>query len=206
MLPSDSPTKIDRLSALTDGTYAIVLTLLVIDLKVPEIPGLAGEPELASDLISQLPNFAAYIVSFLVVAYFWMHHHLLFSSLKRCDQKSLLLNLVHVLFITLIPYTTSLIGHYKQDQIAVALFSANIGLAALSLIVLYLYIRQKKQWHDDEHPMFWIPTNWWGLYFGPLLAIASIGASFVSIHLSLGIWLLLPLRNFLVSRWITKSN
>lgn len=181
------PSKTDRLTTFTDAVYAIVVTLLVLDLKVPEIPGAVSNAELAADLISQFPNFVAYIISFIVIAYFWMNHHRLFSSLIKFDQKSLLLNLLHILFITLIPYTTSLIGHYKDDQIAVVLFSANIGLAALSLILLYLYVGARAEWHDGERAVHWVPTKWWGIYFGPLLAIVAIGVSFFRIQLSLGI-------------------
>jgi uncharacterized membrane protein len=198
--------KVDRLAAITDGVYAIVLTLLVLDLKVPEIPGSANNMELAADLIDQIPNFIAYFISFFVVAIFWMNHHRLFGSLKQCDEKTLLFNLSHILFVTLTPYTTSLIGHYEYDQIAVILFSANIGLASLSLILLYQYVAGQTDWHESEGAMQWVPLKWWVIYFGPLLAIVSIGASFVSVHLALFLLLLLPVRNFLLLKRLSSSS
>lgn len=198
--------KIDRLAAITDGVYAIVITLLVLDLKVPEIPGSANNMKLAADLINQIPNFIAYFISFFVVAVFWMNHHRLFGSLKRCDEKTLLLNLCHILFVTLTPYTTSLIGHYEYDQIAAILFIANIGLASLSLILLYQYLARQTDWHDPEGAMQWVPLKWWVVYFGPLLAIVSIGTSFVSINLALFLLLLLPVRNFLLLKRLSSSS
>jgi len=198
--------KVDRLAAITDGVYAIVITLLVLDLKVPEIPGSADNMRLAADLIDQIPNFIAYFISFFVVAVFWMNHRRLFGSLKRCDEKTSLLNLGHILFVTLIPYTTSLIGRYEFDQIAAILFAANIGLASLSLVLLYQYLVPQTDWRESEGAMQWVPLKWWVVYFGPLLAIVSIGASFVSIHLALYLLLLLPVRNLLLQKQLSSSS
>jgi uncharacterized membrane protein len=205
MFPNPT-SRVDRLVALTDGVCAIVITLLVLDLKVPEIPGSASNPQLLEDLTRQIPNFFAYVISFIVIAYFWLNHHRLFRSVNRCDEKALMLNLLSILFLSLIPYTTSLIGHYKDDQIAVILFSANIGLAALAMIRLHIYVSGKTQWHDSDHTAHWVPAKWWGLYFGPLLSVVCIAVSFVSVPLSLGLWLLLPLRNFAFMRWLPKSS
>jgi uncharacterized membrane protein len=203
MFPNVS-SKVDRLISLTDAVYAIVFTLLVLDLKVPEIPGSTGNPELVADLVRQIPNFSAYIVSFVVISMFWLNHHRAFRSVKSCDEKALILNLLNILFVSLIPYTTSLIGHYEEDQIAVILFSANMGLAATSLVVLHLYISGKTEWHDGDRVQYWLPAKWGGLFFGPLLAIVSIVISFFSVRVSLAIWLLLPLRNQLLARGVVK--
>ena len=102
----------DRLCALTDGVYAIVLTLLVLDLKIPETPGLS-EAKIIDDLVKQIPNFFSYLISFFVVATLWIKHHMVIKPLKACNTITLGLNLVHLLFMTLTPYTASLFGHYK---------------------------------------------------------------------------------------------
>jgi uncharacterized membrane protein len=129
----------DRLCAVSNGVYAFALTLLVLDLKVPEVAGITN-PQLATDLFHQLPNFFAYIISFSVVAFFWMNHHRIFQSVTSCDARALVRNFAHLLFISLTPYAASLIGHYEGDRIATIVFSANLGLASLSLIVLGQYV------------------------------------------------------------------
>jgi uncharacterized membrane protein len=73
---------VDRLNAITDGVYAIVITILVLDLKIPEIPGLS-EMELLADLRKQISNFIAYFISFIMVAFFWMRHHWVFKPLDK---------------------------------------------------------------------------------------------------------------------------
>ena len=102
----------DRLCAVSDGVYAIALTLLVLDLKVPDVPGIPNS-ELTTDLVRQIPNFVVYIVGFILIARFWINHHRIFQSVAFCDEWTLSLNLVHLFFISLTPYAASLIGHYE---------------------------------------------------------------------------------------------
>jgi uncharacterized membrane protein len=187
----------DRLCAVADGVYAIALTLLVLDLKVPEVPGITN-PQLMADLLQQLPNFIAYVIGFLVVAFFWMGHHRLFQSVILCDEWALLLNLAHLLFISLTPYAASLIGHYEGDRVATIVFSANLGLASWSLIVLGQYVLAREQWRTDDTGGTWVKVPWWSVYAGPGLALVSIAVSFLSINVALFIWLLLPLRDLFV--------
>lgn len=184
----------DRLCAVADGVYAIALTLLVLDLKVPVVPGITN-PQLTSDLLQQIPNFVAYVIGFLVVAFFWMSHHRLFQSVILCDEWALLLNLAHLLFISLTPYAASLIGHYEGDRVATIVFSANLGLASWSLIVLGQYVLARKQWRTDDAAGTWVKVSWWSAYTGPGLALLSIVVSFLSIDVALFLWLLLPLRD-----------
>jgi uncharacterized membrane protein len=190
----------DRLCAVADGVYAIALTLLVLDLKVPEVPGITN-PQLTTDLFQQIPNFVAYVIGFLVVAFFWMNHHRIFQSAILCDEWALLLNLAHLLFISLTPYAASLISHYEGDRIATIVFSANLGLASLSLIVLGQYVLARKEWRTDDASGIWVKVPWWTAYAGPALALGSIVVSFVSIDAALLLWLLLPFRDlFVLSR------
>lgn len=187
----------DRLCAVADGVYAIALTLLVLDLKVPEVSGIT-DPQLTTDLLQQIPNFVAYVIGFLVVAFFWMNHHRIFQSVTLCDEWALLLNLAHLLFISLTPYAASLIGHYEGDRTATIVFSANLGLASLSLIVLGQYVLAKGEWRTDDAGGTWVKVPWWSVYAGPGLALVSIVVSFMSINVALLLWLLLPLRDLFV--------
>lgn len=85
---------LERLRTLTDGIYAIVATLLVLDLKAPEIPGLTNAT-LIADLFKQIPNFIAYLISFAIVASLWMRNHWILEPLKKCDYTTFWLNLLH---------------------------------------------------------------------------------------------------------------
>ena len=186
-----------RLCAVSDGVYAFALTLLVLDLKVPEVAGITN-PQLKTDLFEQLPNFFAYVISFSVVAFFWMNHHRIFQSVTSCDARALVRNFAHLLFISLTPYGASLIGHYEGDRIATIVFSAILGLGSLSLIVLGRYVLAREEWRTDETGGTWVKVPLWTVYAGPGLALVSIAISFVSNDVALFLWLLLPLRDLFI--------
>ena len=137
-----------RLCAVSDGVYAFALTLLVLDIKVPEIAGLTN-PQLATDLFEQPPNCFAYAIAFSVVAFFWINHHRVLQSVTGFDGRAVILNFAHLFFISLTPYGASLIGHYEGDRIATIIFFSNLGLVSLSMIVLGQYLLSKKRMADE---------------------------------------------------------
>lgn len=189
----------ERLCALTDGVYAIVLTLLVLDLKPPEEATLTNS-ELVQDLVALGPNLLAYLISFVVVSFFWMQHHRVFASLERCDGRALLGNFLHLLLISLTPFTASLIGRYEGERAATILFSLLLGLASLTGSVLARYVTGQKDWHAPDVPGEWVTLPAWAPWFAPLLAAASIALAFANPAAALLLWLLLPVRELLVLR------
>jgi uncharacterized membrane protein len=183
---------LERLLALTDGIYAIVLTLLVLDLKIPEAPEVSNA-ELMADLVHQIPNFIAYLISFLVIVIFWMRNHWILKPLTKGDETVFWLNLLHLFFLSLIPYTSSLIGHYEQDSLAVMIFSGSLGLSGLSLLFLHRYITTRTEWLGEAPIKPWTAPNWWMDYPAPFIALGSIGLAFINISAALAIWLLAPI-------------
>ena len=184
-------TRLDRLCALTDGVYAIVLTLLVLDLKIPDTPGL-GEAKIIDDLVKQIPNFFSYLVSFFVVGTLWIKHHMLLNPLTKCNEGTFGLNLVHLLFVTLTPYTASLFGHYEEDPIVVFLFSGSIGLAAFSLHILHWSVVDKPDWYGKDVAEEWKHPNWLMAYPATILALISMSLSFISVPGAILVWIIFP--------------
>ncbi|MDR4495431.1 MAG: TMEM175 family protein [Nitrospirales bacterium] len=185
-------TTLARLCALTDGVYAIVITLLVLDLQAPVAPGLTNV-QLLDDLQKQIPNFITYLATFSVVAVFWMRNHWILEPLEKCNAKTFWLNFIHLMFVSITPYTASLIGHYENDPIAVILFSGSLGLASLSLLVLHRYVANKTEWHHEGISRQWTHPNWWMLYPGSLFALVSILLSVLTVNGAVAIWFLGPL-------------
>ena len=182
---------LERLRTLTDGIYAIVATLLVLDLKAPEIPE-ATNATLIADLFKQIPNFIAYFLSFFVIASLWMRNHWVLNPINKCNETTFWLNLLHLLFLSLIPFTASLIGRYEQDPIAVILFSASLGLPGFALLLIHRYVIPRTDWYSETTSRTWTSPNWWGAYPGPIFALASMLLAYVSIPAALGIWFLIP--------------
>jgi uncharacterized membrane protein len=115
-----------RLEAFSDGVLAIAITLLVIDIRPPEVH--QGD-RLAPALWAQWPSYVAYLVSFLTIGVIWLNHHRIFDQVARVDGPLLLLNLNLLLWTALIPFPTAVVAEYLQAggelaQTAVALYGA----------------------------------------------------------------------------------
>jgi len=100
-----------RVEAFSDGVFAIAVTLLVLDLKVPK-PGDLGGASLLSALARQWPSFLAYLTSFATILVMWVNHHKMFSHIRRTDDRFLFLNGLLLLFVTFVPFPTALLAAY----------------------------------------------------------------------------------------------
>jgi uncharacterized membrane protein len=132
---------IDRLLALTDGVVAIALTLLVLQLQVPAI-SLANENS-GKDLWHALnidgPELTSYLVSFLIIAQFWLVHHRAMRNMKGHSEGLAWRNFGFLLALTLMPFTSDLIGRYGSNPVAITLFGLNLALISLSSQWIVLY-------------------------------------------------------------------
>jgi uncharacterized membrane protein len=104
------------MDAFSDGVFAIAITLLVLDLHVPEV----GEGSLAHALAKQWPADVSYAVSFLTIGIIWINHHGLFRYIQRCDRPLLSLNIFLLMMVAVVPYPTALISHYARTPNATA--------------------------------------------------------------------------------------
>jgi len=136
-----------RLEAFSDGVLAIVITLLAIELRPPEV-----EPRqtLAGALWQDWPSYLAFVLAFAQVGVIWLSHHRLFNQVRVVDGKLLLLNLNLLMWITLIPFPTALVAEHLRDggeatTTAVAVFSGMLFATSVAFTALYAWIT-----HDDR--------------------------------------------------------
>jgi uncharacterized membrane protein len=109
----------NRLEAFSDGVFAIAITLLVLDLKVPP----PGSGHLGHELLQNWPSYAAYVVSFFTIGIIWINHHAAFSRLRAVDHSILIWNLALLMTVGILPFTTELMAEYLKE-------SSGEGLAA----------------------------------------------------------------------------
>lgn len=112
-----------RVEAFSDGVFAVAITLLVLDLRVPITNG-----SLVTALADEWPRFVAFLISFFVIGVVWVNHHTLFDSVRYVDRPLLFFNLMLLLSVVVIPFTTSLIAEYvahpgSQATVAAVLFN-----------------------------------------------------------------------------------
>ena len=103
----------NRLEAFSDGVIAIAITLLVLEIHVPA-PG--GEHSLGHELADQWPSYAAYVVSFLTIGVIWINHHAMIARLAQANHTVLALNLLLLMTIAVIPFTTALVADYLRES------------------------------------------------------------------------------------------
>jgi uncharacterized membrane protein len=140
-----------RLEAFSDAVIAIAITLLVLDIKVPE----PGDGSLAHALAKQWPNYAAYGVSFLTIGIIWINHHAAIARLREVDHGLLVLNLVLLLTIGVLPFTTALMAAYLRDaegqHLAAAIYAGSFLCLGCAFFALHRYglARKRDSLHDE---------------------------------------------------------
>src|SRR5690349_17168778 len=101
-----------RLEAFSDGVFAIAITLLILEVKVPSPAASKAAGGLLRALLAQWPSFASYVISFLTIGIMWINHHAMFHYIRRTDRTMLLLHIVFLMLISFVPYPTSLAAAY----------------------------------------------------------------------------------------------
>ena len=136
---SDAPSK-HRIEALSDGIFAVAMTLLVIELKLPDPHAIGSVDELASALIGLLPKVASWIISFFVLAIFWIAHHRLFHYVRHVDQALLWQCIVQLALVALMLFSSALSGEFGGTLLAQAIYNGNMMLLALVSILITRYV------------------------------------------------------------------
>jgi uncharacterized membrane protein len=185
----------NRLEALSDGVIAIVMTILILEFKVPKIESSEGDWVLAKDFILNLPVVLSYMISFLVLIVWWMSHHQLFYAVKYIDRKTIFLNGIFLMFIAFIPYPTALMGEYPNLHFPSILYGIIGFFCGVTYYCLYHHILRK----NADHPFaanpdaFSFKNTWLHL----LVYIIAIGTAFVSPYISIAVYAAIPIYFFL---------
>ena len=139
-----------RMEALTDGIFAIAMTLLVLELKLPEAPRNIGANELMHRLREQIPAFFSFFVSFLYCGVLWVLHHLAVHFFRHIQTALAWLNLFFLLTISLLPFSCALLGHFLRNPAAEEIYFANLFAAALLLLVQWFVAKKKGLINNDD--------------------------------------------------------
>lgn len=125
-----------RLEALSDGVFAIVVTLLVLEIRVPHVEAHGSVGALAEALGALAPKFVSWVISFLTVCVIWVNHHRLLRLAGRVDHGLFWWNANLLLWTSFIPFPTALLGDYPGNRLAVSLYGLVMCLMALAFVLL----------------------------------------------------------------------
>ena len=127
---------IGRILALSDGVFAIAITLLILEIAVPATTSDAG---LSKALLGLWPRYLAYVLSFLVIARFWMAHRLAFRLIARDDAVLVWLNLLLLLFVAFLPFPTAVVGAHAGSPAAAVLYASSVCLTSTASAAYWWY-------------------------------------------------------------------
>jgi uncharacterized membrane protein len=134
-----------RLEAFSDGVFAIAITLLILDIKVPHV----AEGQLGAALRHQWPNYAAFLISFLVIGIMWVNHHTMLVPCARVDRPLLFLNLGLLMTVVVLPWATGLFAQYVRagadSHVAAAVYGVVMLVAALFFNAIWWWISRGPQ-------------------------------------------------------------
>jgi uncharacterized membrane protein len=137
---------LERLVFFSDAVIAIAVTLLAVDIKPPDV----DPSQLASALADFSPRFASFALSFMIIASFWIGHHITFSYIRDYDYKLAWLNILFLLFIVLTPFASSMLGNYQFNIIALVVYSTIIAMAGFFRAGIWEYAARGHRLVDRE--------------------------------------------------------
>jgi uncharacterized membrane protein len=184
-----------RIEAFSDGVFAIAITLLVIELKLPD----TEKGSVWHGLVHDWPQFAAYLTSFFIIGIMWVNHHSMFRSIVRADRVLLFYNLLLLLWTTLLPFPTRLVAENLRDggsnaAQAEAVYSGTLTLAAIAFSLIWMHAVRGGRLIAE--PLGTSRDEWRSIgrfSVGTFLYAATIGVSFASPGIALAIQFVLAL-------------
>lgn len=137
--------QLERLILFSDAVFAIAITLLVIEIKVPELHDHATEKAVMAAISEKFAEFFGFVLSFAVIALFWVQHHRLFGLVNDFDTKLLWLNLHMLFWIVIVPFSSGLNSRYGNLDRVWMWYSFNMFMIGISLFLLWNYISNPKK-------------------------------------------------------------
>ncbi len=190
----------NRLEAFSDGIFAIAATLLVLEIKVPELKEPFSGTDAVNALLGEWRIFLAYITSFMVIGLIWMNHHTVFHALRRLDRVTLVLNLVLLLFVSFISFPTALIAKYGTLQPIVMLYGLTFAATGVAFNVLFAHVRRTHNMDERSGAPTWALrlSTIRGIMYPVLYTIGGL-LSYVSITSSIIVYAVTPIIYFFPS-------
>ncbi len=173
----------ERMMFFSDGIFAITVTLLILEIKVPEIPENLISTELHNALLHLIPNFLAYVLSFLILGIYWIAHHNIFMYIKHHDHVMLWLNTVFMMCVAAVPFPTALLSRYPNQQISLITYASILVVTGVMLDLIWWYATTHRLVEADTDPRFVSFVHFFNR-IAPFFYLLSIFISFVSLTLA----------------------
>jgi len=173
---------VSRIAALSDGIFAIAITLLIFGLEVPEINQPTSSDELGNALGDMWPRFGAYVQTFVIIGAYWIGHHRAFRRMVREDDRLAWVNLLFLLTVSFMPFPANLVGSYPENRMAVVVYSASLAAVSATYAAVWGYARGARLLAPGERPAARIEL--WTAGSAGALFLLSIPLAFADLDLA----------------------
>lgn len=197
---------LERIVFFSDAVMAIAITLLAIDIRVPEIDPTLAATELPKQLAAITPNLMTFFISFMVIGIYWISHHRYFNYIKRYDTRLMILNLMFLFFIACMPFVASLLGRFTSVPIALIIYTLALAALGISMAFIWRYASNNHRLIESTLDASTIRGINIRLFVAPLMFLIAVPFAFVSSSAVITVWWLSPLAVFLASRLLTRKR
>jgi uncharacterized membrane protein len=185
-----------RVEAFSDGVFAIAITLLVLELKVPHLDD-GGGGRLAAALLREWPSYLAFVSSFASILIMWVNHHRMFTFIRRSDARFLYANGLLLFVVTLVPFPTAVLAEYFErpgSSVAAAAYAGTFVLASIAYNVLWLAAigrggKLLRPGVSSEQLEALTRRYRWGLPMYVLATMAAFVSVYLTIAICIGLWI-----------------
>jgi uncharacterized membrane protein len=192
-----------RVETFSDGVIAIIITIMVLSLKIPDINQKDSAWTVRHELQLLIPYFITYAFSFMMIGIFWTNHHHMFHLLAKTDEPLLMLNLVFLFWMSLIPVATAMMAANLKVPDSVALYGFILLMTTLSFAIMRTYTLKKNLVHKDPDEEVAGKIRWVSLkartksFLGTIAYLCSVPLAYVSVYLAYVFFLIPPVIFFI---------
>ena len=196
--------RLGRIEAFSDGVFAIVVTLLVLELKVPALRDAGSAGELGHQLRELFPKLLSWLISFVIVCKFWLNHHHVLGLARHADYAMVWLNSIFLMCQSFVPFPTAMMGEYPTNPLAVSVFGLVMALNTLLFVALQLYI-VRHLLRPELGGLRAAPIGRKSMV-GVVSYLLGVAAAWVSVHLAFAIYMLTPIFFIVPREWRTVGS
>ncbi|MGC1132874.1 MAG: TMEM175 family protein [Nitrososphaeraceae archaeon] len=190
--------KIEHVISFSDAVFAFAITLMALTIDIPDLPPNLSQSELLQRLDDSYPQLEDYIISFAVIAIFWISYHQVFNHIRGSHISMVYLNLLFLLFITLLSLTTSFVTNYASYQIPYIIYCTVVIMTSSLLVLIWWYATKEYRLVDKGmHPLF-IKGTFFALLAIPIIFSISVVISFIDLDIAQYFWLSIIPMNVLI--------
>lgn len=186
----DDEAGLERIVFFSDAVFAIAITLLALEIRLPALPESASNAQLLAALGSLWPRYLSYIISFLAIGMMWIAHHRTFRYLRRYDERLMFLNLLFLLLIGFLPFPTAVIGEFG-NRVGTLFYAVAMSAAGLMFALLWWSANRRGRLVERPLTRSEFRLVWFRVLWSPLVFLLSVPLAFWSPDVAKFSWLLI---------------